>query len=54
MSTVGSLLPLKHLANSMSAALDPAGVTVSWVGIAVMVGWLVVAGMLALRRSSTS
>lgn len=54
MGAVGSILPLKHLANSMSAALDPAGVTVSWVGITVMVGWLVVAGALAVRRSATA
>jgi ABC-type multidrug transport system permease subunit len=49
MSTVGSFFPLKHLANSMSYALDPAGPTVSWLGIAVMTAWLVVTALLAAR-----
>lgn len=49
MSTVGAFFPLKHLANSMSYALDPAGPTVSWTGLAVMTAWLVVAGLLAAR-----
>ncbi|HYN29618.1 MAG TPA: ABC transporter permease [Dermatophilaceae bacterium] len=49
MSTVGSFFPLKHLANSVSFALDPAGPTVSWLGIAVMTAWLVGAGLLAVR-----
>ena len=49
MSTVGSFFPLKHLANSMSCALDPAGPSVSWLGIGVMVASLVVTGLLAAR-----
>jgi thiol:disulfide interchange protein len=49
MSTVGSFFPLKHLANSMSYALDPTGPTVSWLGIAVMTAWLVVTALLATR-----
>jgi ABC-2 type transport system permease protein len=49
MSTVGSFFPLKHLANSMSYALDPAGPTVSWLGIAVMTAWLVVTTLLSAR-----
>ena len=49
MSTVGSYFPLKHLANSMAYALDPAGPTISWLGIGVMTAWLVVTGLLAAR-----
>ena len=49
MSTVGSFLPLKHLANSMSYALDPAGPTVSWLAIAVMAAWLLATAFLAAR-----
>lgn len=49
MSTVGSFFPLKHLANSMSYALDPTGPTVSWLGIAVMTAWLVGTALLATR-----
>lgn len=49
MSTVGSFFPLKHLANSLSYALDPAGPTISWVAVAVMTAWLVVTGLLAAR-----
>jgi hypothetical protein len=49
MSTVGSAFPLKHLANSLSYALDPAGSTVSWLGLAVMTAWLVPSALLAGR-----
>jgi ABC-type multidrug transport system permease subunit len=49
MQQVGDFFPLKPLANSLSFALDPAGPSVSWVGLAVMSAWLVVAGVLALR-----
>ncbi|MGN6576518.1 MAG: ABC transporter permease [Nocardioides sp.] len=49
MQQVGGFFPLKHLANSLSFALDPAGPSVSWVGLAVMSVWLVAAGVLALR-----
>jgi ABC-type multidrug transport system permease subunit len=49
MQDVGGFLPLKPLANSLSFALDPAGPSVSWVGLAVMTAWLVAAGALALR-----
>jgi ABC-type multidrug transport system permease subunit len=49
MSTVGSFFPLKHLANSMSYALDPTGSTISWLAIGVMTAWLVVTGLLAAR-----
>jgi ABC-type multidrug transport system permease subunit len=49
MSTAGAFFPLKHLANSVSYALDPAGPTVSWLGLGVMTTWLVVMGLLAAR-----
>lgn len=49
MSTVGSLMPLKHMANSVSMALDPAGVTFSWTAAGVMVAWLVGMGLVAAR-----
>jgi ABC-2 type transport system permease protein len=49
MSTAGAFFPLKHLANSMSYALDPAGPTISWLGLGVMTAWLVIAGLLAAR-----
>jgi ABC-type multidrug transport system permease subunit len=49
MSTVGGLFPLKHLANSLSYALDPAGPTISWLAIGVMTAWLLVTGLLAAR-----
>ncbi len=49
MSTVGAFFPLKHLANSMSGALDPAGPAISWVGIAVMAAWLTGGGLLGAR-----
>ncbi|WKX01702.1 ABC transporter permease (plasmid) [Rhodococcus aetherivorans] len=49
MSTVGAFFPLKHLANSMSYALDPAGPTISWLAVAVMTVWLVATGLLAAR-----
>jgi ABC-2 type transport system permease protein len=47
--TVGAFLPLKHLTNSVAAALDPAGSTVSWLSLVVMTAWLVGAGYLATR-----
>lgn len=50
MGTVGSFFPLKHLANSLSHALDPAGPTVDWVAPAVLTAWLVGAGLLAAHR----
>jgi ABC-type multidrug transport system permease subunit len=46
---LGSLLPLKHLAHSLVAALDPAGPSVSWTDLAVMTVWLVLASLLAVR-----
>lgn len=49
MSTVGSFFPLKHLANSLSYALDPTGPTISWLSITVMTAWLLVTGLLAAR-----
>jgi ABC-2 type transport system permease protein len=49
LDTVGSVLPLKHLAHSLVTALDPAGTAVSWTGVAVMTAWLVVAALLSVR-----
>jgi ABC-type multidrug transport system permease subunit len=46
---VGSVFPLKHLAHSLVLALDPAGSTVSWTGVGVMVAWMLAAGLVALR-----
>ena len=49
LDTVGSVLPLKHLARSLVTALDQAGPSVSWKSVAVMTGWLVLAGLVAVR-----
>jgi ABC-type multidrug transport system permease subunit len=49
LDTVGSLLPLKHLAHSLVTAVDPAGTAVSWTGAAVLTVWLVVGALLAVR-----
>jgi ABC-type multidrug transport system permease subunit len=49
MGTVGSIGPMKHLADSLTAALDPAGPTVSWTSIAVLTAWLLAAGVVAAR-----
>lgn len=49
MSTVGSLMPLKHMANSVSMALDPAGVSFSPLALGVMTAWLVGMGLVAAR-----
>ena len=48
MSTVGSLLPLKHVANLLTTLMEP-GLTTSWTSVAVLVLWLVGAGWLSLR-----
>lgn len=49
MSTVGSFLPLKHVANSLSAALDPSGPAVSGTAVVVLLAWLVGASAFAMR-----
>lgn len=49
MSNVGSLMPLKHMANSVSMALDPAGVSFSPLALGVMTAWLVGMGLVAAR-----
>jgi ABC-type multidrug transport system permease subunit len=49
LDTVGALLPLKHLAHSLVTVLDPTGPSVSWTGVAVMMAWLVLAALLAVR-----
>lgn len=48
MATVGSLLPLKHIANLLTTLLEP-GLTTSWASVAVLVVWLGGAGWLAVR-----
>jgi ABC-type multidrug transport system permease subunit len=48
MATVGSLLPLKHIANLLTTLMEP-GLTTSWSGVAVLVLWLVGTGWLAVR-----
>ncbi|GAA4715030.1 hypothetical protein GCM10023215_67760 [Pseudonocardia yuanmonensis] len=53
MSTVGEFLPLKHLADGLADALHPGGPSVDWVGIGVLVAWLVAAGLLAARTFRT-
>ncbi|WP_149204986.1 ABC transporter permease [Actinotalea subterranea] len=50
MGTVGGLFPLKHLQNALVAAWDPAGATLAWEHLAVLALWLVVAGLVAVRR----
>ena len=50
LNTIGSLLPLKHLAHSLVTALDPAEPSVSWTGVAVMTAWLVLAAVVAVRN----
>lgn len=49
MRDVGDWLPLKPLANSLAWALDPAGPSVSWTALAVILVWLVGASALAVR-----
>lgn len=48
MATVGSLLPLKHIANLLTTLLEP-GLTTSWASVAVLVLWPGGAGWLAVR-----
>lgn len=50
MSTIGSLFPLKHLVAALSASLDPAGISVAWGDLAVVVVWLALATAVAVRR----
>ncbi|MFZ2174277.1 MAG: ABC transporter permease, partial [Rhodococcus sp. (in: high G+C Gram-positive bacteria)] len=49
MDTVGSVFPLKHFANSLASALDPAGPSVNGVALAVQAAWLAGAGVFAVR-----
>lgn len=48
MTTVGSLMPLKHTANLLTTLMEP-DLATSWTSITVLVGWLVGAGWLAVR-----
>jgi len=52
MTAVASMLPMKPLADSLMAALNPAGPTVNWVDLGVLCGWLIVAGIAAARLFS--
>lgn len=52
MTTVGDLFPLRHLVHALADALDPAGVSVRWSSIAVLLAWLVAATLVAVRRFS--
>jgi ABC-2 type transport system permease protein len=49
MRDVGDWLPLKPLANTLTSTLDPAGPSLSWAAVAVMVLWLVGAAAVAVR-----
>ena len=48
METVGSLLPFKHTANLLATLMEP-GLATSWGGVLVLLGWLAVAGWVAVR-----
>lgn len=50
MATVGSLFPLRHFVHALIAALDPAGTSIQWSGLAVMAAWLIGASLVAIRR----
>lgn len=50
MDSVGSIFPLKHLANGLVETLDPAGPSLSWVHVAVLLVWLAGASLVAVRR----
>jgi ABC-type multidrug transport system permease subunit len=50
MSTIGSLFPLKHVVAALSVSLDPAGISVAWGDLAVVVVWLALATAVAVRR----
>jgi ABC-type multidrug transport system permease subunit len=50
MSTIGSLLPMKPLANSLTAALDPGASQLQWGALAVMMAWLLIGAVLTARR----
>ncbi len=54
MNAIGSMLPMKPIATSLAAALNPVGPTVNWIDLAVLCGWLAVAGAVCLRVFSWS
>lgn len=51
MTTVGSLMPLKHTANLLTTLMEP-DLATSWTSVTVLVVWLVGAGWLAVRTFS--
>lgn len=53
MSTIGSLLPMKPMANSLAAALDPAGPQLQLGALAVLAAWLLIGTVLATHQFRT-
>jgi hypothetical protein len=51
MATVAGIFPIKHLADAMLAAFDPAGTgaVIAWGHLAVVGGWGLAGLLLALR-----
>lgn len=52
MTTAGSFLPLKHVIDGLNAVLDPAGPSMPWVAVAVLLAWGALAGFAAARTFS--
>ena len=50
MTAVGNVFPLRHFVHALAGALDPAGVSVAWADVVVMLVWLASATALAVRR----
>jgi ABC-2 type transport system permease protein len=51
MATIAGIFPIRHLAEALLAAFDPAGTgsTIDWVALAIVAGWGVLGLILALR-----
>lgn len=47
--TVGSIFPLRHFVYALAGALNPAGPTIEWADLGVMVLWMAGAGLVAVR-----
>jgi ABC-type multidrug transport system permease subunit len=50
LKTAGSLFPLRHFVQALTAAVGPTGPEIAWGSMAVMTLWLVGAAFVALRR----
>ena len=50
MTAASSFFPLRHMVLALTAALDPAGSSVAWPNLAVIVAWLGVASLIAVGR----